>query len=539
MKLGIASILCSICLLVGCATTDKAKSAGDYYKRPELFSPFFEVAKDNLRNNRRTDRIVIEGPDWVKATAGSTYTFVVRGTKDRPITVMVDPAHLLPAASGSSSSSTASGNVAGIVNSGNCGAKMNTDEVCFTLAGETLLGLEQVTVSARYTDTKGRIPSEASLLGEQVDHTIGVLQPVEPGGEIESVEEAAQQDFEVELIPMAMADAEEEFGPAFASTFIACNVNFINNTPKPLMVYGASLRAELSMAMARNDVPEYFGEDALLNPMKLLTTEVPMSSNNGDGYVIAEHINWTADVRPLAFSDVLGIFEHQRHGDRRQRVIDYLRFLGAVAAPLDVFISAVDYPSGVALFTGVFTPELEKLILWDVLMHVQNLHERSLREIEEVAGYGQLNKIVFFPRRAIYGLNSMMPLYVDTISMDSGNVRGVFVEKLGPELQAGLKEHSQRVLAEAQAAGLGLAASPEVKAALDSLNKARADASAKRAAEAAAKAAKQSEEHARQEEFTKNFIHAFIEDFGVGGSIPEIMKLIEAQLNSAEGNAPE
>jgi hypothetical protein len=103
--------------------------------------------------------------------------------------------------------------------------------------------------------------------------------------------------------------------------------------------------------------------------------------------------------------------------------------VGEVAAGAAVFISGVDYSKGVALFTGVLIPELEKQLLWDVLLHLKNLEQRSLKEVEEIAERGQVRRVVFFPRRALPNFLPPFPMYVAEIRPDDVPVKAVLIEK--------------------------------------------------------------------------------------------------------------
>jgi len=132
----------------------------------------------------------------------------------------------------------------------------------------------------------------------------------------------------------------------------------------------------------------------------------------------------------MSFADILAIFTYKREANPKQRGIEVMKSVGKLAAGAAVFISGIDYSRGVNLFAAVLTPELEKQLLWDVLLHVKNLESRTLHEIEEVTARGQLHKVVFFPRRAIYNITPAFPVYISEIRPDEATLSIVYIEKL-------------------------------------------------------------------------------------------------------------
>ncbi len=228
---------------------------------------------------------------------------------------------------------------------------------------------------------------------------------------------------------MSYEDTANEFGRFFANTFYAADVQFTNTSDSSLLLYGASLRSTVRYLMSKSDVEKVFGPAALAHP-ELLDT---MVDSNGK---VIDYADFSENRRPMSFSDVLAVFDYRRRGQPKQRAIDALKFVGALATGASVFVSGTDYANGVALFTGILTPELEKLILWDILLHIRNLEARSLKEVEEIPAYGQIHRVVYFPRRAIYGILPMVPVYISEIyhtSDDGGMVvaDAVAVSKLG------------------------------------------------------------------------------------------------------------
>lgn len=116
--------------------------------------------------------------------------------------------------------------------------------------------------------------------------------------------------------------------------------------------------------------------------------------------------------RPSTFSDILAVFEYLRHKNTKQQVIDYLRSAGEIAAGATVFVGGATYPRAVSLGTGIVLVELEKRMLWDLLLHAKNLESRSMKEIEELPPFKPITKLVFFPRTGIYGIFPNAPVYI-------------------------------------------------------------------------------------------------------------------------------
>lgn len=220
------------------------------------------------------------------------------------------------------------------------------------------------------------------------------------------------------------ADTEKEFGKTFAEWFIACDVNFENGKTAPLLIYGSSLHVKVRYLASREDVKKQFGENALKYP------DIVYSLQDNWGKPV-DYLDFPEIRRPMSFSDILAIFEYQQKGNPRQRTIDYLKSVGQLATAAAIFVSGADYAKGVAIFTGVFTPELEKHLLWDISLHLKNLQSRSLKEIEEIPPYGQLHRVVFFPRGPIYNIIPQMPLYISEIKPENGIVNGTIIKKEG------------------------------------------------------------------------------------------------------------
>jgi hypothetical protein len=220
----------------------------------------------------------------------------------------------------------------------------------------------------------------------------------------------------------AMDDVRNEFGAQFSDTFIVADVVFQNPNDEPILVYGSSLFANVRFLASVQDVRKTLGENAISNPSSLINYE-------WGGVPLPDALDFVATYRPMAYSDILAIFSYQQESDPRQRAISTLKSIGEVASASAVFLTGSDYGSGVALFTGVLIPELEKQLLWDVLKHLKNLESRSLKEVEEVAGQGELRRVVFFPRRAIPHFLPPFPMYIAEITLDDLPVKTVLLNK--------------------------------------------------------------------------------------------------------------
>jgi hypothetical protein len=225
------------------------------------------------------------------------------------------------------------------------------------------------------------------------------------------------------LVVWSKQDTAQEFGATFAESFYAADAVFINENDLPLLVYGSSLTASIRFSPSTEDVKKHYSEKVLANPDLLFTTY------DDKGNPIADRLNWKESWRPMSFSDILAIFSYQQEGDPRKRFIEWLKAAGVVATGAAVFATGPDYAKAVALFTGVVNPVLEKQLLWDVTLHLQNLQNRALKEIEEVAPNGQLRKVVFFPRREIYGILPEMPVYISEIKDTPAEISVTLIKK--------------------------------------------------------------------------------------------------------------
>jgi hypothetical protein len=220
----------------------------------------------------------------------------------------------------------------------------------------------------------------------------------------------------------AQGDVENEFGAQFASTFTVADVVFENPNDRPILIYGSSLRAQVRFLASVADVREVLGDQAIENPELL-------NQHMWGDRPASEALDFTDYIRPMAYSDILAIFGYQQEADPRARTISTLKSIGELAAGAAVFVTAPDYGSGVALFTGIIIPELEKQLLWDVLKHLKNLESRSLKEVEELPERGELRRVVFFPKRAIPNFLPPFPMYIAEITAEHVPVKAVLLEK--------------------------------------------------------------------------------------------------------------
>lgn len=217
-------------------------------------------------------------------------------------------------------------------------------------------------------------------------------------------------------------DVRDEFGDAFSNTFFVADVVFVNRNKYPILVYGSTITAQVRFLASKKDVKERYGKEIMDNPESLLIERRDIGT-------LYDRLNWKENYRPMSFSDVLAIFTYQQESAPKQRIIAAMKSLGTLLTGGAVFGASESYIEGVSFFTGVVNPETEKLLLWDILLHVKNLEERSLKEVEEVAANGELRKVVFFPRRPIYGILPEMPVYIAEIRPDPADAEATVIEK--------------------------------------------------------------------------------------------------------------
>jgi hypothetical protein len=223
---------------------------------------------------------------------------------------------------------------------------------------------------------------------------------------------------------MAERDAAELFGRTFAQIFTVATVEFQNTNPDTVLIYGASLAAEVRFLAAKKDIKEklFGGEEPTVAGLRgLMWGDTPA----------LEALDFQEDFRPLSLSDILGIFTFRQQADPRQRVMAYTKSFGELVTAAAEFFTGRDFAKGLSIFTGVFTPEMEKLLLWDMTMHLKNLEQRSLKEVEELSPNKSMQKVVFFPRRPIQGILPSLPVYIAEIRPGEVPVTGALINKEG------------------------------------------------------------------------------------------------------------
>ncbi len=223
-------------------------------------------------------------------------------------------------------------------------------------------------------------------------------------------------------------DVDNEFGRNFRRCFFVGEVVIENkNLTNSLLAYSSSLEVSINYFLAIADWPK--------DTTDMIKRITDLNRNAGANeeqlkdkpeYIIGSR-------RPSTYADILAIFEYQRKANLRQRVMDAIKSLGEVAAGASVFVGGPVYPKAVAFATGVMTPEIEKNLLWDVLLHAKNLEARSLKEIEEVPAGGSIHRVVFFPKRGVPGVIPSKLVYINAFNPSTRvELRGAFISKSAP-----------------------------------------------------------------------------------------------------------
>ncbi len=223
-------------------------------------------------------------------------------------------------------------------------------------------------------------------------------------------------------------DASDEFGPLFSSYFYAADAVFVNRNSDSILVYGANLTAKIRFRVAVDDVTKSYCGQYGKNPSDPKERQQCISLIATD-QELANRFNWKEDFRPMSFSDILAIFTYNQEADPRKHQVELFKSFGKILTGAAVFTSSIDVAKGISFLTGIVLPEYEKQALWDMLLHVKNLESRSLKEVEEVHGNGQLHKVVFFPKRAIVGILPELPVYIAEIRPDEAKVDSTVITK--------------------------------------------------------------------------------------------------------------
>lgn len=215
---------------------------------------------------------------------------------------------------------------------------------------------------------------------------------------------------------MTDEDAREEFGVHFAKYFYIAEVIVENRSNAPFLAYGASMNVNVAYYVSEDD-------------WKKKNVRRLMEKRFNNEYILSSR-------RPAVYSDILAIFEFERRSNWKQQTVDHLRSAGEIAAAATVFVGGPTYPKAVAFATGVVTTEIEKRLLWDILLHSKNLEARSFKELEEVPARSSIHRLVFFPKRGIPGVLDGHLVYISSFSDQSRTTRepvyisGSFINKI-------------------------------------------------------------------------------------------------------------
>ena len=228
------------------------------------------------------------------------------------------------------------------------------------------------------------------------------------------IKEPSRPQVQLNILPAGAV--EKEFGRNFAEMFYACDLVVVNeDTSRGLLVYGSSLVQEVRYSLTKDDVEKELGS----------LSAADLAAGNAYSYT-----TFSERRRPMAFSDILAIFNYDRQATWRQQGINWMKSAGTLATAMEVVLTGSGYAQGVSLFTGVLTPELEKRLLWDVLLHIDNLQTRSLKEVEEVPPAGQLHRVVFFPKFALRGIMPGVDVFIAEIKENSAELTVAKIEKV-------------------------------------------------------------------------------------------------------------
>ena len=223
-------------------------------------------------------------------------------------------------------------------------------------------------------------------------------------------------------------DTADEFGPLFSSYFYAADAVFVNRNSDSILVYGSDLTAKIRFRVAVDDVTKSYCGQYNKNPSDSKERQECIAMIATDPK-LTNRFDWKEDFRPMSFSDILAIFSYNQEADPRKRQVELFKSFGKILTGATVFTSSIDVTKGIGFLTGIVLPEYEKQALWDMLLHVKNLESRSLKEVEEVHGNGQLHKVVFFPKRAIVGVLPELPVYIAEIRPDQAKVDSTVIKK--------------------------------------------------------------------------------------------------------------
>lgn len=148
---------------------------------------------------------------------------------------------------------------------------------------------------------------------------------------------------------------------------------------------------------------------------------------------------WQDFYRPMTFEAVLLSLAAKTKSHPNNRILEYLQSIGVIAGSL-VGLTEISSRFGteafaqrVAVTTGVFVPEIKKLIMRDLDQYLANLAATALPSILSLSPNESRDGYVFFPRGPIYGygvdefsLNE--PSYIVNIDNDDVAVDGALIE---------------------------------------------------------------------------------------------------------------
>ncbi len=154
---------------------------------------------------------------------------------------------------------------------------------------------------------------------------------------------------------------------------------------------------------------------------------------NRSGYV------WEDYYRPMTLEAVLISLAAKTRSHPNNRAIAYLQSIGVIAGALvgmdqisSVFGSEA-FAQRVAVTTGVFMPEVRKLLMRDLDQYLANLASTALPSILSLGPNESRDGYVFFPRGPIYGygvdeFSLEKPSYIRNVDNDDVAVDGALIE---------------------------------------------------------------------------------------------------------------
>ncbi len=148
---------------------------------------------------------------------------------------------------------------------------------------------------------------------------------------------------------------------------------------------------------------------------------------------------WEDFYRPMTFESVLLSLTARTRAHPMNRALNYLESLGVVAGALvgmEQISSAFGgeaFAQRVAVSTGVFVPEMKKLLLRDIDQYLGNLASTALPSIVTLAPNESRDGYVFFPRGPIYGygvdeFSINEPSFIVNIDNEDVSVDGALIE---------------------------------------------------------------------------------------------------------------